>query len=393
MKSLPRVLLTGGPDIDARFELMHHLSDSFDISALGSSPELRPSFLAEGFDYTTYRLNRKFNPLFDLLTLGQLVLILRKLDPQIVHTFDSKPGVWARLAARLAGIPIIIGTLPGLGSLYTNDRLKTRIIRSAYEKLQVIASRVSDVTVFQNSEDARHFVGSGIIPRHKTAIILGSGVSTAEYSPSSVSESERDKAISELGVRPDAIVVCMIGRLLRSKGVLDFAAAARWVRNRYSNTQFILVGPDDRESVDRLKPKELSQLRQQLGWRGPRQDIPAVLALSDIFVFPTAYREGIPRVLLEAASMGLPIVTTNSPGCREVVQDGVNGLLVRAHDADALGQAIIHLIEQPELRRRFGRQSRQQAVERFDISVVAEETRSLYQELWARKIESFGTAR
>lgn len=385
---MPRVLLTGGPDIDARLELMHHLSDSFDVSALGSSPEHRAKFQGEGFDYYTYRLNRKANPFTDILTLGQLVLILRKLDPQIIHTFDSKPGVWARLAARLAGVPIVVGTLPGLGSLYTNNRFVTRVIRSTYERLQMVACLVSDVTIFQNQVDEQEFIGSGIVSKDKSAVILGSGVSTKMYSPARVSESERDKVKRELGVQSNAIVVCMIGRLLRSKGVLEYAAVARRVRSRYPNIQFILVGAEDRESVDRLRPSELSQLRQDLDWRGARSDIPAVLDLSDIFVFPSAYREGVPRVLLEAASMGLPIITTNSPGCSEVVENGENGILVPVHDHAALGDAILRLIEQPELRRQFGRMSRQRAIERFDISVVAEEFRSLYHELWARKIQS-----
>ena len=385
VKSLPKVLMAGGPDIDARLDLMHLLHDSFDISALGSAPQLHAKFLSEGFEYNAYRLGRRVNPLSDLISVGQIFLLLRRLRPQIVHTFDSKPGVWIRLAARVAGVPIVIGTLPGLGSLYSTNSLVTRLIRFVYERLQMFACRVSDLTVFQNHEDARQFIASGIVSKEKTAIILGSGVSTDSYSPAGVPKLEQDQAKRELGVRPDAIVVCMVGRVIRSKGVLDYVAAARRVRARCPNVQFLLVGADDNESVDRLSSEELSQIREALGWRGPRRDIPAVLALTDIFVFPSAYREGIPRVLLEAASMGLPIITTASPGCIEVVEDDVNGLLVPVHDLNALSEAIIRLIEQPELRRRFGRLSRQRAVQRFDISLVADETRSLYQGLWARR--------
>ena len=128
MCSLPEVLLVGGPDVDARLELMNSLKDAFNFSALGSDPALNDRFLAEGFGYSTYRLSRRVNPILDLLTLGQLVITFRRLKPQIVHTFDTKPGVWARLAARIAGVPIVIGTLPGLGSLYASDGLKTRFV-------------------------------------------------------------------------------------------------------------------------------------------------------------------------------------------------------------------------------------------------------------------------
>ena len=385
MNSLPRVLIAGGPDIDARLDLMRRLSDSFDISALGSSPELHDRFLAEGFEYNTYRLSRKANPLLDLLTVWQLVFILRKLEPQIVHTFDTKPGVWVRLAARLAGVPVIIGTLPGLGSLYTSDTLRTRLIRVVYERLQRLACRVSDLTVFQNLEHARQFVSAGVVSQEKTAVIPGSGVATGLYAPAEVSKLERDQPRRELGIQPDAIVVAMVGRVIRSKGVLEYAAVAKELRARHPNVHFLLVGAEDNGSLDRLNSEELTQVRQALTWQGPRDDIPAVLALSNIFVFPSAHHEGVPRVLLEAASMGLPIVTTDWPGCKEVVEDGVNGFLVPVRDPDALSRAILRLIEQPDLRRRFGRLSRQRAIARFDISIVAERTRSLYRELWASK--------
>jgi len=391
MNSLPKVLLAGGPDIDARLDLMHRLHGDFNMSAVGSSESLHDRFLGEGFDYSSYHLSRKANPFLDLLTVGQMVIMLRKLEPQIVHTFDSKPGVWVRLAARLAGVPIIIGTLPGLGSLYARDNLTTRLVRFVYERLQKLACSISDLTVFQNYVDARQFVTAGVVSQEKTAVILGSGVATNLYAPARVSGTERDRLRRELGVQLDAIVVSMVARVIRSKGVLEYMAAAQEVRARYPKVHFLLIGADDHESLDRLGPEELTQLRKSLTWLGPRRDIPAILALSNIFVFPSAYREGIPRVLLEAASMGLPIVTTDSPGCNEVVKHGLNGYLVPERDPVALSRAILRLVEQPELCRRFGYFSRHRAVERFDISVVAEQTRSMYRQLLARKAQSVAT--
>jgi glycosyltransferase involved in cell wall biosynthesis len=260
-----------------------------------------------------------------------------------------------------------------------------------YQRLQTFACRVSDLTVFQNHDDAHQFVAAGVVSQEKTLVILGSGVATDLYAPTQVSVSERDQLRGELGVTPSAIVVTMVGRVIRSKGVLEYMAAAQEVRARCPSVHFLLIGADDNESLDRLSSEELTQLRQALTWPGQRCDIPTVLALSNIFVFPSAYREGVPRVLLEAASMGLPIVTTDSPGCREVVENGVNGFLVPVRDPGALSRAIFRLVEMPELCRRFGRLSRQRAVERFDISVVAEQTRSLYRRLLARKEQSLDT--
>jgi glycosyltransferase involved in cell wall biosynthesis len=385
MDSLPKVMLVGGPDVDARLELMHYLQNDFNLSVLGSEPDLHDKFSAKNFNYNTYNLSRSANPLADLQTVSELVRIFRQARPQIVHTFDTKPGVWACLAARLAGVPVVIGTVTGLGSLYVNESLKTRSIRMVYQSLQTLACRYSDITVFQNHDDAREFNKKGVVPKDRIKVILGSGVSTELFSRDRVSEKERTQLRNKLGFQPDNVVVTMISRLIRSKGVLEFMSAARELGVRFPNIRFLLIGPEDNESLDRLNSAELTQLKEAVTWPGPRRDIPALLAASDVFVFPSAYREGIPRVLLEAASMELPLVTTNSPGCNEVVENGVNGFLVPVRAPAALSQAITHLIEQPELRQCFGRNSRQRIVDRFDLSVIADQTISLYRNLLARK--------
>ena len=366
---------------------MHCLKDAFNISALGSLPTLQDRFLVEGFSYSSYHLSRQVNPLSDLLTVGQLVLIFRKLKPQIVHTFDAKENVWGRMAARLAGVPIIIGTMTGLGALYARDSLKIRLIRLVYQPLLTLTCRFSDLTIFQNHDNAHQFITAGIVSKRKAPVILGSGVSTDLFAPSRVSDLEQAEIRAELDIQSDKIVVTMVSRVIRSKGVLEFIYAAQEVGARCPGVRFLLIGPEDFENVDRLNSEELTQLKQSeaVTWPGPRRDIPGVLAMSDIFVLPTAFPEGIPRILLEAASMELPIITTDTPGCNEVVEHGVNGFLVPVGDPEALSQAIMRLIEQPELRKRFGRISRQRVIERFDISVVADQTSSVYRKLLERK--------
>jgi glycosyltransferase involved in cell wall biosynthesis len=374
-------MLVGGPDVDARLELMDCLKDAFNLSVLGTEPTLQDKFSAEGFGYNTYTLSRSANPFSDLQTVSELGHIFRQSRPQIVHTFDTKQGVWARLAARLAGVPVIIATLPGLGSLYASNSLKTRSIRVVYEKLQTLACHLSDMTIFQNHDDAHEFIKNGFVSKQKTKVILGSGVPTKHFSPAQVSAKERSQLRNELGYLPDSLVVTMVSRVIRSKGVLEFMDAAKDVGARQPNVHFLLVGSSDEKSIDRLTPMEISQLRQAVNWPGPRRDIPTVLAMSDIFVLPSFYREGIPRVLLEAASMGLPIVTTDTPGCNEVVKNGVNGFLVPVHDSAALAEAIVCLVEQPELRQRFGRISRQRAVKYFDLTIVAQQISLVYRNL------------
>ena len=381
MSLRPKILLVGGPDVDARLELMHSMEDKFELGALGSEPELVDKFASEGFRYYNYPLARGVNPFVDLFSFTRLYSYFRTLKPHIVHTFDTKPGVWGRLAARLAGIPIVIGSLPGLGSLYVNDSLPRRMIRSIYQRLQKLACRFSDLTIFQNNDDAEYFIKAGLVSQEKVMVIPGSGVNTRVFAANRVHRDKKVQLRGELGFLPEDIVVTMISRVIRSKGVLEFMAAAREIKKEHPTIRFLLVGPEDKNNMDRLNPEELAELKQHVVWTGARQDIPDILAMSDIFVLPSAYREGVPRVLLEAASMGLPIVTTNSPGCRDVVEDGTNGYLIPVRDPVALKDAILKLVAQPEVCRTFGQVSRKRAVERFEINVIADQTSRLYRQM------------
>ncbi len=379
------VLLIGGPDMDLRLELMGRLRSNFEMMVAGTAAEHQPKFETAGYKYFSYPLGRTVSPFLDLYSIAFLWRLCRRIRPDIVHTFDAKPGVWGRLAARWAGVPVVIGTIPGLGSLYARENLSTRLLRAIYQPLQTWVSHFSDLTTFQNHDDAQRFIAAGVVDKQKTKIIAGSGVPTNVYSPSQVSETARMKLKRELGIESNDQVVTMISRVIRTKGVLEFMAAAREINARHSNVRFLLIGPADDQSLDRLTAAELDQLQASVIWPGRRDDVPIVLAISDLFVFPSAYPEGIPRVLLEAASMGLPLITTNSPGCKEVVEHNVNGLLVPVHDPAALAQAILFFIEQPEICKRFGQMSRRLAVERFDLALIAEQTQTMYQQLLAKR--------
>ncbi len=385
MNSLPSVLMVGGPDMDARLDLMRRLKDHFALGAAGSNPSLHQKFEAQGFTYHFYPLDREANPFADIRSIWRLLTILRKLRPQLVHAFDTKPCVWACLAARLAGVPVITSTVTGLGSLYERDTLGRRLAWRIYKVLQTLACHVSDLTMFQNRDDLQYFVSEHMTAAARTAFVPGSGVPTEVLSPESISQAECERVRKELGIQAGEIVVTMVSRVMRSKGVLEFAEAGAEVRRQFPAARFLLIGPEDEGSLDRLTCDERASLAKSVTWPGARRDVPTILRLSQLFVLPTAYREGIPRAILEAAAMGLPIVTTNMPGCKEAVEEGINGILVPPRDSKALAEAIAHLIANPGLRRKLGEASRRRAVEKFDSALVAEQTRSIYERLLAQK--------
>lgn len=380
-----KVAFVGGPDVDVRIDLMHQLKGDFEALALGTEPSLATRFAKAEIPYFTYSLARRVNPWSDIRAVIQMFWIFRHERPAVVHAFNTKPSVLGRLAARLAGTAVVVGTPAGFGTLYIKEDLLTRSVRRVYELLQKVASHLSDFTIFQNDYERDEFIRRGIAPADKSGVIPGSGVRTDRFSPAAVAQTELNRLRDELGLSPDTIVITLISRLLRGKGILEFAEAARIVRNRYPNVHFLLVGPEDVDGGDSLSPEEMKSLVMAVNWIGPRSDIPTILAVSDIFVLPSSYAEGIPRVLLEAASMGLPLVTTHSPGCVEVVEEGVNGFLIPLHDAQALAQAILKLVQNPQLRQQFGAASQQLVINRFDLRLIANSTRELYQRLLNEK--------
>jgi len=258
-------------------------------------------------------------------------------------------------------------------------------MRGMYQLLQKLACGLSDLTIFQNPDDFLEFRARGVVSSSRSRVILGAGVDTGQLSPDTISPLDLERVRRELGLGPGQAMVTMVSRQLRSKGVLDFAAAAQIVARRHPGARFVYCGLPDIESPDRLTPAEMDRLKEMVICLAGREDIPALLALSRLFVLPTYYREGVPRAMLEAASMGLPIITTDSPGCRQVVENGVNGLLVPARNPEALARAIGRLLADEDLGRGWGRESRQRAIRLFDISLVAGQIRAAYGQLLSRK--------
>jgi len=172
MPRVPKVVLVGGPDVDARLELVQQLAGDYDVSVFGSSRALAPAFAGQGVAYHCYPLTRKVNPIADLRTLLHLRSAFRRTRADVVHAFDTKPGVWGTIAARWAGVPVVVGTVTGLGSLYVAEGMKARLMRSVYQRLQRMACRCSDLTVFQNHDDVRQLVAAGVAQQGRTRVIL-----------------------------------------------------------------------------------------------------------------------------------------------------------------------------------------------------------------------------
>lgn len=348
-----------------------------------SSPGLDvPAVEAAGIRHIAVQITRHpFTPLQDLKTLWQLYRIIRREGFAIVHTHTPKPGFLGQVAAKMAGVPVIVNTLHGF---YFHDHMHP-VLRRFYIMLEKIAARCSDVILSQNREDIKTAIGEHICPPEKIRH-LGNGIDVQRFNPASLTPQDIAGKRLEVGLPEGARVVGFVGRLVREKGLLELFAAARIVRERLPNVRFLFVGQVDSEKRDALTPDTAQEygIADICHFLGRRQDMPGLYALMDVFVLPS-HREGFPRAPMEASAMKVPCVVTDIRGCREVVEHGRNGLLVPLGDVQALAEAIVELLTDREKARRMGEEGRRMARERFDEQLVFEKVKAEYARLLREK--------
>jgi glycosyltransferase involved in cell wall biosynthesis len=320
---------------------------------------------------------RAMNPLADLRAAAELWRILRRERPDVLHTHNPKPGLYGRVVGRLAGVPIVVNTNHGLYATAEHGRLR----RTAVLGMEAVAARFSHAELVQNPEDLDLLLRRRVNRRSRTQL-LGNGIDLQRFRPGALDPVERAARRAELGAGPDDVVVGMVGRLVAEKGVLELLAAARLLGDHYV---VVVIGPDDPAKPDALE-RDTVRAAEAEGVRflGLREDVDRLYGVMDMFVLPS-WREGFPRAAMEAAATGLPIVATDVRGCRQVVADGVTGLLVPVRDPDALARAVAELGDDAERRRTMGEAAALRARDEFDERRVVDIVLSTYREVAIRR--------
>lgn len=320
-----------------------------------------------GLKFIPFELSRRGgNPLSEIT---KLIRLYRSERPTLVHHVALKPVLYGALAAWLAGVPRVVNAVAGLGWLFTSGGIAARLARPVVRSvLARLLAAPGSHTIVQNPDDQALLVQSGV-PEDHLHLIRGAGVDTAAFSPA------EDP--------PAPVTVMLVARMLWAKGVGEFVAAATKLNNEDLPARFVLVGDPDPDNPASVSEANLRAWhgRGGLEWWGRREDMAAVLQQAHIACLPSFYGEGLPKSLLEAAASGLPIVTTDTPGCREVVTDGDNGFLVPVKDIDALAAALKKLIMDANLRRQMGERSRARSLAEFSQARVIAEILAIYQEL------------
>jgi glycosyltransferase involved in cell wall biosynthesis len=310
------------------------------------------------------------NPVTELNALSSVVRSYRLVRPDIVHHIALKPIVFGTVAARLAGIRRVVNAPVGMGFVFSSGSLRARLLRPAVRAaLRLLLNPEGSRVVFENRDDLCEAVKDRLVSSEDAVLIRGAGVDLDRFHSGPVAA----------GVP----TVVLVARMLREKGIEDFVEAARILRDRRVAARFLVAGAPDLGNPGAISESELRRWHEEgvVEWIGRRNDVEAVLASAHIACLPSYYREGLPKSLLEGLAAGLPIVTTDVPGCRETVLVGENGLLVPPRDPARLAKALATLIGDADMRARFGARSRQLAEAEFGTAKVSEATLALYRAL------------
>lgn len=344
--------------------------EGWDVTVVTKNTGRRAEIEEMGFKYIELPINPTgMNPFQELRTFRFLYHLYNSNRDAIIHHVGLKNILWGGLAARLAHTSGVVDAVSGMGILFGDER-SSKII-SVVEKLLKIGMRKKNLAViFQNHDDERYFVDKTIVRPEAVEFIKGSGVDLDEYT-------------EDASQKVEPLAIIFTARMLREKGVLDLVQAARLLKRDYHDRiQFWLCG-DLSENPRALKEEDVTSLTdgEYVKWLGYRRDVRDLLRKASIMAFPSYYREGVPRSLIEASASGLPIVTTTSVGCKDTVEDGVNGYLIPPHNPEALAAKLRILIENPVLRRHMGRQSRIIAERDYDVDIVVARHLKIYERL------------
>lgn len=329
---------------------------------------------------------RAMDPVRDVRAVAELVRAFRTLRPDIVHTHNPKPGVYGRVAARIAEVPVVVNTVHGLYALPGDPFAKRAVVYG----LERLAATCSQAELVQNPEDVETLARIGV-PRSKLAV-LGNGVDLARFDPGAVAPGTRARLRAEWGVSEHEVVVGAVGRLVREKGYRELFAAAASLRHRRPEVRIVVIGPGDPDKADAVTEADVAAAEAAgVRFLGRRTDMVDLYAAMDAYVL-ASYREGFPRSAMEAAAMGLPVVATDIRGCRQVVDDGVTGYLVPVRDAVGLAEAIGAVAADTGRRAAMGAAARAKALAEFDQQRVIDLTLATYARLLGGAGRSTGPA-
>ena len=364
-----KILLFANTDwflFNFKLSLARALRERGDEVILMSPPgDYGPRLRELGFRWVPLPVSRSgVNPFAEIAVIRRITALYREWQPDLVHHFTIKCVIYGSFAARRAGVRAIVNSVTGLGFALLADSLKARLIRPVVLALYRLSLRGTEV-IFQNGDNRDTLAAHGVLAASHVQVIAGDGIDTDHFQPAT---------------RPALQVVLMMARLLHSKGIADFVAAAGLVRARLPQVRFLLAGAQDPGNPESVSDAELAAWRAsaEVEFLGQRSDVLELNQSASVVVLASTQGEGIPRALLEGAACGVPMVATDVPGCRDVVIEGESGYLVPPGNPQLLAQALLTLLADEASRQRIGAAARRHVESRFSDAVVIAETSAVY---------------
>jgi glycosyltransferase involved in cell wall biosynthesis len=349
-------------------------ADGHDVVMLSPPGPFGGRFAARGFRWITLPMDRaSLNPVREAMTFKYLVRVLRREKPDLLHNFTVKCAVYGGAAARLAGVPATVNAVAGMGYVFTSNGIKARCLRPLVQAMmRGSLDHRRSLLVLQNPDDAEIFRRARLVAQERIHVIRSSGVDTSRFRPSSMSG------------RDGRLRVLLAARLLWEKGIGEYVDAARRLKAQGRDIEFVLAGAPDPGNPRSVRSEQVQRWAEEgvITWLGHVEDMPALLSTIDVMALPSYYREGVPKSLIEGAAAGLALITTDQPGCREVVtRHGVDGLVVPPRNADALAALVARLDDDRALLARLGAKAREKALSEFDERMVIQRTLDVYERL------------
>ena len=329
-----------------------------------------------GFKFQEINFNRKsINPFYEFQVLIKIIKIYRRFSPDIVHHIAFKPIIYGSIAAKINNVRSIINAPVGMGFVFTSDSIKALFLKPIIKFLlkNFLSSNggknKKNKVIFENNDDLNYFVKLGAVKNKDTCLIRGAGVNI-------------DKDFVVYKKKNKVPVIALVGRMLKDKGIYEFVNAAKILKENNTQAKFLLIGDVDNFYSSSIDLKVLKKWNKQeiVEWLGFVNNVDEILRNVDILCLPS-YREGLPKALIEGAARGLPIITTNTVGCKDVVEDGKNGFLVPIKDSIALARVMSILVKDEDLRFKMGCESFKIASKKFSSSIIVEQTLEVYNEL------------
>lgn len=379
--AVPKICHITTVDLSVRFLLLNQLrylqDKGMQVHVACSDGEWLPQVEAEGITAHRIEMKRFIAPASDLSALFSLYRLFRRERFDIVHLHTPKASLLGAIAAKLAGVSRVVYTIHGF---YIRDGM-ARFQREFYLFWERVIASCVDVALSQNRSDVNTAKREGLYQKKKI-LFLGNGIDVARFSPSDRLQEVRMKIRRSLGLPPECHVVGIVARLVREKGLHELLEAVRMLTRDFPDIRLLVIGPRDETKTDGLSPHAALEygVADRVVFTGMRLDLPELYSTMDVFALPS-YREGFPRTLMEASSMGLPVVASDIRGCREAVEDGKTGILVPVRDAKRLAEGIGRILGDPAMATSMGEAGRRKALSEFDersvFGTVYETYRSL----------------